>query len=89
MLTIPCPWCGTRNESEFLCGGPQRPVRPDDAAALTADAWIDRLTVRPNPKGPLTELWWHRRGCGRWFALERDTLTHAVRPLAGEAGDGR
>ncbi len=85
MHLVACPWCGPRNESEFVCGGPARNQRPDDPGALGDDAWVDYLTHRPNPKGPLRERWWHLRGCGLWFVIERDTLTHAIRE---DPGDG-
>jgi sarcosine oxidase, subunit delta len=78
MQLIPCPWCGERNESEFLNGGPLKAPRPDDAAGIAEAEWIDRLIVAPNPKGPLVEKWWHLRGCGLWFTLTRDTLTHEI-----------
>lgn len=88
MLAIPCPWCGVRNETEFINGGPKKPRRPDSAADIDDAAWVDRLTVGPNPMGPLVEKWWHVRGCGRWFALTRDTLTHEVGGQPAGAHDG-
>jgi sarcosine oxidase subunit delta len=87
MLAIRCPWCGMRSESEFFNGGARKPRRPDVADA-DHDAWVDRLTVSPNPKGPLAEKWWHQRGCGRWFTLTRDTVTHAILADPPEVGDG-
>ena len=78
MLLIPCPHCGERNESEFVNGGPVRARRPDDPRALDDAAWVDWLTVVPNPMGPVREKWWHRLGCGAWFTVTRDTVTHAV-----------
>jgi heterotetrameric sarcosine oxidase delta subunit len=87
MLLIPCPWCGDRHESEFVCGGPRRVRRPEDAGELSQEAWIDYLTLRPNPKGSLVEWWWHARGCEGWFLLERDTLTHALRALPAGGDD--
>ena len=83
MLLIPCPHCGERNESEFVNGGPVRVQRPDDPRALDDAAWVDWLTVVPNPMGPVREKWWHRLGCGAWFAVTRDTVTHAVVPDNG------
>lgn len=82
MLTIPCPWCGDRHESEFFCGGAYEKARPARPETLSDEAWVDYVTVSPNPAGPLAERWWHRRGCGLWFFLERDTLTHDIRPLS-------
>ena len=88
MLAIRCPWCGVRNEFEFVNGGPSKPRRVDDAAEFDDAAWVVRLTVGPNPKGPLLEKWWHARGCGRWFTLSRDTLPHACRAEPPDAGRG-
>ena len=79
MLNIPCPWCGARNETEFVCGGPLKVQRPDDAGDYDDATWVDYLTVRPNPAGWLAENWWHARGCGRWFQLWRHTVTHEIR----------
>lgn len=76
MLKIPCPFCGERNESEFVHGGALKPRRPDNAGEIAERDWIDYLTVPPNPIGPLRERWWHLRGCGSWFTLTRDTLSH-------------
>jgi sarcosine oxidase, subunit delta len=81
MLLIPCPWCGDRHETEFVCGG--EAVKPREqaiAARLGDDAWIDYLTNRENRRGPHREFWWHARGCGQWFVLRRDTLTHEFLP---------
>jgi heterotetrameric sarcosine oxidase delta subunit len=87
MLLIPCPHCGERHESEFVNGGPVRLRRAEDPGALDDVAWVDWLTVPPNPMGPLREKWWHRLGCGAWFVVVRDTVTHAVQPGAGPLAD--
>jgi len=84
MLLIDCPWCGARHESEFENAGPVRTPRPADASALSEVEWLDYLMVRPNPAGILRERWWHARGCGQWFELSRDTVTHAI--LADDDG---
>jgi len=78
MLKIPCPFCGPRNESEFMHGGPAKKPRPNDPAGVSDEEWVDYLTVPPNPMGPVLEKWWHVRGCGRWVTIERDTVTHAL-----------
>ena len=54
-------------------------------------AWADYLYRRANPRGPHRERWVHTSGCGQWFALERDTVTHeilAASPLPDFAGTG-
>ncbi|MBI1386593.1 MAG: sarcosine oxidase subunit delta [Rhizobiales bacterium] len=86
MLVVPCPFCGERNESEFVNAGPSRPRRPDDPNSHDAAAWVDYLTVPENPMGPVLESWWHMRGCGMWFKLTRDTVTHQI--LVADAGAG-
>ncbi len=88
MLIITCPWCGARDESEFICGGPEKPPRPENASDLSDGDWIDYLIVSPNPTGWLAEKWWHANGCGRWFTLERHTVTHEVRPFSGDDVSG-
>ncbi len=80
MLVIPCPWCGDRHESEFVCAGEKRPPRPADPQACDPQDWIAYLCHRRNPRGPSLETWWHAKGCGLWFTLLRDTATHEVRP---------
>jgi sarcosine oxidase subunit delta len=75
MQLIPCPWCGERAEPEFVCGGEpvaRPPLSVDDAG------WADYLYLRTNTKGVHREVWCHAGGCGQWFVLTRDTVTHAV-----------
>ena len=76
MQQFPCPWCGLRAEIEFRYAGDADVKRPGrDCDDRT---WAQYLHVRKNAKGPAQELWIHSGGCGRWFKLSRDTLTHAV-----------
>ena len=77
MLLIKCPFCGERNETEFVYGGPVGSDRPD-ANAVSDTEWVDFLTMVPNPMGPVDEKWWHARGCGKWFIVTRDTMTHDI-----------
>ena len=51
MLMIPCPWCGPRDETEFVYGGPKGADRPDPAQC-TDEVWLDYLLNVPNPVGP-------------------------------------
>lgn len=76
MLRLPCPHCGIRDEPEFIFGGPAHVVRPD-AEASDAE-WTDYLFFRENPKGLHFERWCHGYGCGRWFNVVRDTVTHDI-----------
>ena len=77
MLLIPCPWCGPRDEPEFSFGG-EPAMRPVPAERVTDAAWADYLYFRDNGKGPHEEIWCHAGGCGQWFIMRRDTITHAV-----------
>lgn len=75
MLRISCPFCGPRAEVEFTWGG--EPVaRP--AFGATDAQWGDYLYNRTNVKGRNRELWCHGGGCGQWFVMERDTVTHEI-----------
>lgn len=78
MLTIPCPHCGDRAETEFVYGGDAGVSRPADPAALGDPEWSAYLYLRDNPRGRHSEYWYHRSGCRRWLQVERDTLTHRV-----------
>lgn len=74
MLRIPCPICGLRDEPEFIFGGPAHVTRPRFDCS---DAeWANYLYGRENPKGMHHERWCHRYGCGRWFNVARQTVTH-------------
>lgn len=84
MLLIPCPFCGPRNESEFMHGGPAKKPRPKDPDAVDAAEWVDYLTVPDNPMGPVAEKWWHVRGCGQWVTIWRDTVSHDIVDAGGE-----
>ena len=78
MLLIPCPWCGRRDESEFAYGGEAHIARPAEPDALTDAEWADYLFMRTNPKGAYRERWVHAQGCGRWFNVVRDTVSHDI-----------
>ena len=78
MLLITCPFCGPRNETEFVHGGPLKITRPRDPDQLSNQEWVEYLTVPQNPIGPVEERWWHLRGCGKWLTITRDTLTHDI-----------
>jgi sarcosine oxidase subunit delta len=75
-MQIPCPWCGLRDEGEFVCAGTAHLARPP----LDADGetWAHYLFFRENPKGPHAERWRHVHGCGQWFNLSRNTVTHEI-----------
>jgi sarcosine oxidase, subunit delta len=76
VLRIPCPFCGFRDEPEFIFGGPSHVTRP--APDVDDAAWTEYLFARDNPVGVHYERWLHSFGCGRWFNAARDTLTHEI-----------
>ncbi len=76
MLRIPCPYCGTRDESEFRFGGESHVERP--GLEVSDAEWADYLFNRNNPKGLHYERWCHTYGCGQWFNVVRDTFTHEI-----------
>ena len=88
MLILDCPFCGDRDESEFVCAGAARIPRERGATASDA-AWVEYLIVVPNPKGTVRERWWHAHGCGAWLVVDRDTLTHAIHVIRSALDEGR
>lgn len=76
MLQIPCPYCGTRDETEFSLGGESHIVRP--TPDVSDAEWADYLFNRDNPKGVNYERWCHSYGCGQWFNVARDTVNHEI-----------
>lgn len=76
MLRIECPWCGLRDEPEFSYGGETEIARP--SPGCSDEAWARYLFFRSNPKGENAERWCHSFGCGQWFNVLRDTVTHEI-----------
>lgn len=85
MMRIECPWCGLRDQVEFRYGGAAGVARPAEPAAASDSEWADYLFHRDNPQGPNAERWVHAWGCRRWFVVVRDTLTHEIPRVRGEA----
>ena len=78
MVLIDCPICGPRAEIEYRCGGEAHVERPGPHGEVSDEAWADYLFYRQNPKGEHAERWLHAAGCGRWFNVVRDTVTHRI-----------
>ena len=76
MLRIACPYCGVRDEPEFLFGGPAHITRPDES--VDDRTWTTYLFMRDNPVGVNYERWLHAYGCGRWFNMARNTASHQI-----------
>ena len=86
MLSIPCPWCGPRDETEFRYGGQAGIAYPADPDALTDAEWAEYLFMRDNPKGALARaLGATPPAAGAGSTLTRDTLTNEVLRLAAGA----
>src|SRR5271170_6542911 len=81
MILVPCPYCGARNAAEFHWKGELR-ERPDPSTATPAQ-WRNYLYMRRNAAGWSREKWFHHAGCGRYFTLERNTVTNEFRNELG------
>ena len=78
MLQIPCPYCGTRDQTEFRFGGEASVHRPDRPESASDREWADYLFYRDNVRGVHEERWVHIHGCRQWFLLVRDTRSHEI-----------
>jgi sarcosine oxidase subunit delta len=75
MLRIACPWCGVRDEAEFRYRGDATVRRP---ASDDAEAFVDYVYMRDNPKGWHVEWWHHVAGCRQVVKVVRHTVTHEI-----------
>jgi heterotetrameric sarcosine oxidase delta subunit len=87
MILVPCPWCGPRNAEELRFVGDAR-ARPDPAT-VTPEEWRAYLYLRPNEAGWVTETWYHRSGCQRYFVVERHRVTNEIRASRPPAAQAR
>lgn len=78
-MQFECIHCGSRDEREFQYGGQAHIHRP--GGDVSDRAWANYLFVRENPAGWHVERWCHLGGCGRWFHMARNTVTHEVRAV--------
>ena len=85
MIQLPCPWCGSRNVSEFRHVG-EAVARPDPASA-SPEQWRGYLYLRRNTRGPTEETWYHSAGCRRYFRLVRDTVSNQTQPPGARRHD--
>lgn len=83
MMLINCPWCGPRNQEEFVCGGQAHIMRPEEPQTVSDHDWSRYQFVRTNPRGLHAERWLHLYGCGQWFHMLRDTVTHEIHGVYG------
>lgn len=82
MLLIPCPHCGPREETEYRCGGEADLARPGVETSSEQD-WANYLFSRSNRRGLHLERWCHLHGCGCWFIVARDTVSHRIEAVYG------
>jgi sarcosine oxidase subunit delta len=85
VLSIPCPYCGPRDVTEFSYGGDAGVRPPTGRDAASEAAWSAYVYLRANPRGVHDELWQHSAGCRRWIRVTRNTLTHDVHGSAPAA----
>ncbi|PCI53305.1 MAG: sarcosine oxidase subunit delta [Alphaproteobacteria bacterium] len=83
MMQVLCPWCGVRDEDEFTYGGPAHITRPTSGGDapqqdVSDEKWASYLYEKDNVKGIARERWVHVHGCGQWFNLARDTVSHKI-----------
>lgn len=83
MLLLDCPWCGPRSEEEFSCGGEGHIARPLKSDEMDDADWGDYVFMRSNQKGVYFERWRHGMGCGRWFNMARNNVTHKILAVYG------
>ena len=77
MQRFPCPFCGLRDEREFLFIAEAGKLRPDTTQKITDEGWARYLHAIRNEKGAVREVWMHLT-CGELFVLERDSVTMDV-----------
>ncbi len=75
MLSIGCPHCGARAQSEFAY---DRTLDAIVTLAMAPDDAMATLYTRANARGWSDELWHHRFGCRQWLVVRRHTVTHAI-----------
>ena len=83
-MHVPCPHCGRRNVDEFVFGGDISHLRPSAPQELSDASWCEYIYTVPNVKGVAEEIWWHKRGCNRWFVIQRDSRNDEVTPVLGK-----
>jgi sarcosine oxidase subunit delta len=76
MIRIDCPFCGTRDHTEFTYGSDGSFQYP--ALDAPQEEWVAAVFERDNIRGPQIETWHHVMGCRMWLKVERDTLTHEI-----------
>jgi sarcosine oxidase, subunit delta len=82
MIILKCPYClEQRTEEELSYGGEANVSRPLEPEQVSDEEWTDYLFMRANPKGLIFESWCCSFGCGQWFKVRRDSVTHEIREI--------
>lgn len=76
-MQIKCPYCGSRDVSEFTYQDDANRTRPDPASTDT-EAWNDYVYQRTNAAGEHREYWQHSGGCRSFLLVTRNTVTHKI-----------
>ncbi|MEM5461558.1 sarcosine oxidase subunit delta [Paraburkholderia phytofirmans] len=77
-MRIDCPFCGSRDATEFVYQGDATCRRPDPTALDAEDRFYEAVYLRNNPAGIHAEHWYHVAGCRSWLVVKRDTRTHVT-----------
>lgn len=77
MQLFPCPFCGERDEREFLYLGEFGKTRPETVNEITALEWTKYLHSKRNDLGTVREIWMHLP-CSEAFVMERDSISMNV-----------
>lgn len=75
-MLIPCPFCGERDNGEFVVRAEAREAPALDASSEAHNAY---LFARVSPRGVTHEYWYHAQGCRSWLIVVRDLRTHAIK----------
>lgn len=79
MLLISCPWCGPRDEREYIYGGDsiKLPLLVDSMPESMKE-WHEAVHIRSNTTEQNRELWFHGSGCEAWIEVVRNTSSHEI-----------
>ena len=75
MKIMPCPLNGSRNISEFVCGGEVEEM-PEPSSSEDRE-WAEYVFKHHNRRGVVRE-WWCHIATAYWFIAERDTVKDEI-----------
>ncbi|RXG85916.1 sarcosine oxidase subunit delta [Bradyrhizobium zhanjiangense] len=85
-MRIECPFCGSRDVSEFAYYGDAK-RRPETSLSDASRQFYEAVYLRDNPAGRHEDLWYHSGGCRSWLRVIRDTRTHKLFHATFAAGE--